>query len=168
MEIISIFDGTLYAFKYDNEARSELHKRLELWQDQEYVFSFLKENKADVKSSLEQVAQSILDDADEIEDELYELAETGKLNPYFEPLYDKTYKFEMYQKGKRRKLRLYAIKIEDHCFIITGGAIKLTPKMQDRPHTQRERDRLDECQTFLENHEIENADLLYEFLHNDD
>ncbi len=44
--------------------------------------------------------------------------------------------------GPRRSwLRIYALRI-DTTYIITGGAIKLTGKMEDRPHTQRQLDNL--------------------------
>ena len=35
-------------------------------------------------------------------------------------------------------LRIYAIKLEPGCYIITGGAIKLTRTMQEREHTLNE------------------------------
>lgn len=46
-------------------------------------------------------------------------------------------------------LRIYAIRVEPNVYIITGGAIKLTAKMQDREHTQRELDKLNACRDFL-------------------
>ncbi len=35
-------------------------------------------------------------------------------------------------------LRLYAIKLEPGCYVITGGAIKLTRTMEEREHTLKE------------------------------
>ena len=43
-------------------------------------------------------------------------------------------------KGKRTSahaswLRLYAIKLDPNIYLITGGAMKLTPTMQERTHS---------------------------------
>ena len=48
-------------------------------------------------------------------------------------------------------LRLYAIKLEPGCYIITGGAIKLTRTMQEREHTLRELNKME----FVRNHLLE-------------
>ena len=44
----------------------------------------------------------------------------------------------------------YAIRIEPNVYIITGGAIKLNAKMQDREHTQIELDKLNACRNYLQ------------------
>ena len=46
-------------------------------------------------------------------------------------------------------LRLYAIKLDDGKFLITGGAIKLTHRMEDRKHTAEELQRLDQVRNIL-------------------
>lgn len=46
-------------------------------------------------------------------------------------------------------LRIYAIRIDPNVYIVTGGAIKLTAKMQDREHTQIELEKLNKCRNFL-------------------
>lgn len=46
-------------------------------------------------------------------------------------------------------LRVYAIRIETDVYIVTGGAIKLTPSMQDRPHTMLELQKLNKCRDYL-------------------
>ena len=46
-------------------------------------------------------------------------------------------------------LRIYAIRLTDGKYIITGGAIKLTLEMKDREHTQNELIKLDKVRRFL-------------------
>lgn len=46
-------------------------------------------------------------------------------------------------------LRLYAVRLDEGQFLITGGTIKLTRAIQDRPHTQRELDKLDRTVSYL-------------------
>lgn len=44
---------------------------------------------------------------------------------------------------------MYALRVEDDVYIITGGAIKLTQKMQDRKHTNLELNKIESCRSFL-------------------
>ena len=46
-------------------------------------------------------------------------------------------------------LRIYAIKIESNCYIITGGAIKLTRTMQEHRDTLIELQKLNKLKNFL-------------------
>lgn len=46
-------------------------------------------------------------------------------------------------------LRLYAIKLEPGCYIITGGAIKLTRTMQERLHTLQELNKMEQVRNLL-------------------
>jgi hypothetical protein len=46
-------------------------------------------------------------------------------------------------------LRMYAIKLEPGCYIITGGAIKLTRTMQEREHTLAELNKMELVRNFL-------------------
>ena len=46
-------------------------------------------------------------------------------------------------------LRLYAIKLEPQTYVITGGAIKLTYKMEEREHTLKELYRIEMVRNFL-------------------
>jgi hypothetical protein len=46
-------------------------------------------------------------------------------------------------------LRIYAIKLNQGIFIITGGAIKLTATMQERKHTAEELVKIERTRRFL-------------------
>jgi len=58
----------------------------------------------------------------------------------FQPLDNRTIHFTELIKGKSKYdwLRLYAIKIDSNRFLVTGGAIKLTYKMEDHESTRDE------------------------------
>jgi hypothetical protein len=62
------------------------------------------------------------------------------------------------QKASKRWLRLYAIKIEANHYVITGGAIKLTHKMQEKEHTQKELVKLEKCRNYLQSQDVFDTD----------
>ena len=51
--------------------------------------------------------------------------------------------------GHSSWLRLYAIKLIQGNYIITGGAIKLTATMQEREHTRQELVKIDRVRRYL-------------------
>lgn len=57
---------------------------------------------------------------------------------------------------------MYALRVDKNVYIITGGAIKLTQKMQDREHTNIELDKIDRCRRFLIERGIVDLDGLIE------
>lgn len=61
-------------------------------------------------------------------------------------------------------LRLYAIRLGENCYIITGGAIKLTHHMR-RDHLQAELKKLKLVQTFLQNNDINYPEDLNIYFH---
>ena len=77
---------------------------------------------------------------DDLFEELAEHAGTGDLESLFKPL-DNSENVQVYElqklkvKGRERKsyLRVYAVRFGDE-FVITGGTLKLTKFMKDRPH----------------------------------
>ncbi|MDX2279964.1 MAG: hypothetical protein NW218_10275 [Saprospiraceae bacterium] len=70
------------------------------------------------------------------------------------------------QKGKIRKdwLRLYAVKIDHDCFVITGGAIKMSQAMQDHPDTNKELGKMRAARIFLRQNGVFDDDSFFEFL----
>lgn len=51
--------------------------------------------------------------------------------------------------GHSSWLRIYAIKLEQGVYIITGGAIKLTLRMDEREHTRRELEKMEKVRQYL-------------------
>ncbi len=173
MEILRIFEGKLYAFRYDNEEYeydddTEYDRLIELWTDVEKLKILAdKYSIADVDTFVETVP----DNAEEIRDFLDDLENSNEpLETYFQPLSDseRGFKILSLQKGKlkRNKLRLYAIKIDDNCFVITGGAIKLAQTMQEHPETNEELLKLNRAKLFLDSNGIIDKDSFYEYLNN--
>jgi hypothetical protein len=180
-----IVKDSLYAVRYNDSVSDEFKRLFEAWSDVEYLESFFEEHKADLQKefydyiTVEDAIFQTLDEASDLEQELIEIAENGKTNnndnlqTIFKPLYNqdkKKYPIPDYQDskvyGSNRKswLRIYAIRIEKNVFIITGGAIKLVPRIDDRDHLKDELDKLDKVKEFLIEEDIIDNDSIVEFL----
>jgi hypothetical protein len=86
------------------------------------------------------------------------------LEVVFNPLHNSQYQILTLNKSKAKKtwLRIYALRVENNVYIITGGAIKLTQKMQDRRHTYSELKKIESCRRFLLDQGIVDSDGLIE------
>ena len=170
LEIIN--NDSLYSVKYEENDENELRIIFNQWSDTEYLEQFFEDNKTDLQRefynyiSIEEAILRTLDEAEKLEDELIRIAKAGQTNRYenlqtfFKPLYDNEYPLPKHQKSKaygslfKSWLRLYAIRVEPNVFIITGGAIKLTKTMNDRPHLIKELDKLEKVKRFFEEEEL--------------
>jgi len=165
MKIVSIFAPNLYAFHYKNESDNEFSRLMGLWTDVKYLRDFAK--LYDIKD-IHSFVNDILSNAEEIDDFLYHLHENiESFGKYFEPLQLKEYaKVLSFQKGKikKNKLRIYAIKIAENCFVITGGAIKMSQTMQEHPDTNIELNKLNTAKAFLESNGVFDEDSFYEII----
>lgn len=169
MKIVSIFAGKLFSFHFPDESENELKRILSLWRDSEFLEQFYYENKGDLKGiSYETFSQNIIDDANQLDDTLYNLSqnESSDYDVFFKQLNNQEYQFKLLSKRKGRinDLRLYALKIDANCYVITGGAIKLTHLMEDRPHTLNERTKLDKCCRYLNDQGIFDSESFFEFI----
>jgi hypothetical protein len=70
------------------------------------------------------------------------------------------------QKGKmrRNKLRLYAVKIDTNCFVITGGAIKMSQRMDEHPDTNMELKKLNAAREYFRTNDVFDEDSFFELL----
>ena len=64
-------------------------------------------------------------------------------------------------------LRIYAIKMEPGVYVVTGGAIKLTATMAERPHTLMELNRLEIVRNYFIDNNVFDKDGLNDFLENE-
>ena len=163
MKIISIFGKNLFAIKYAGETKDEFSRLFELWQDAEYLEEFFETHKSDLENgfwgtmSIENAILESFEYAQEFEKILLELSEKsdteqiGGLEDIFSQLHNSKYQILTLNKSKAKQtwLRLYALRIENDVYIITGGAIKLTQKMQDRKHTNLELKKIENSRRFL-------------------
>lgn len=168
MEIIDTFVPCLYAFKFPDESSDELERVFDEWADPMYLFQFFEENNKDIDITIAQAIDKIQKEAKFLRDRLIELAseEPNKLNDLFKNLnnYEYTAKLLQEQKARNRWLRLYAIKIDDNNYVITGGTIKLDNQhlMQDKAHTQKELDKINKCRDYLKDEGVIDDDSFQE------
>jgi len=172
MKIVRIFANqlNLFAFRFEGEKMNELRRLLTLWNDTSYLYEFVTDNKSDVPKDvpIRALVFQLIDNANDIDDTLNEISSNPKrsLEEFFKPLDNQEYHIVELSKQKGRKdyLRLFAIKIDKNCFVITGGAIKFHHLNKDRPHTKKEMQKIDRCRDYLKDNGVFDADSLYEFL----
>ena len=165
MKIFRIFAEQLFAFHYDNEVDNEYERLMELWTDVAYLKSYAKKNNID---DVTVFINDILRDAEQIQDFLESLNQ-GKepFGFYFEPIQETERKKSLaFQKGKikRNRLRYYAVKVDVDCFVITGGAIKMSQTMQEHPDTNNELTKLKKARAYLNANGVFDEDSFYELL----
>jgi hypothetical protein len=170
MKIVSIFANQLFAFHYENEKLNELRRLLKLWNNTEYLFKFVTSNKLDAPQNIPiyNLISQLINNANQIDVTLDKISKDPNraLEEFFKPLENQEYQIVELskQKGRNNYLRLFAIKIDNNCFVITGGAIKFHHRNKDRLHTQTEMDKLDNCKNYLKNNGVFDSDSLNDFL----
>lgn len=175
MEIIPIFAPHLYAISYPetydavwneevcsffNEEEigntDEFQRVFSLWSNPLYLDNFFFNNQ-DYLSHPYWLNKSFpISDLPKITREISikfekELKKNKFIESKFNPLDDNDTKFIELSKAKAKRnwLRLYAIKISDNRFLITGGAIKLTYEMKDHKSTSDELKKLEKVKNYL-------------------
>lgn len=166
MRIVSIFEhrkNCLYAVLYEDNDFDALEILQEQWSDPEELRKIFKQFKKDYeafygKTKISLIVEKAIEDADLLFEKLFELAEdeSGKnLSEFFKPLYNKEagnlYDLQQnkgYGMHWNSFLRIYAIRY-GKSYVITGGAIKLTEKMNDRSHTKTELYKLNLVRDYL-------------------
>ena len=122
----------------------------DLWHNPEYLRAFFTTKVDDLANTwkgmtVEQAIDRIEDEADDFSEELKDIEtkadgyEDKSLDDVFEHLHNEEFRFRGRNKDHRKArpdlndsaLRIYAIRLEDGSFIVTGGGIKLAAKMKD-------------------------------------
>jgi hypothetical protein len=180
MKIIHIFGDSLYSFQYDHENLNEFEQLFDNWQDPEFLEQFFTKNEADLTSgffgsiSIEDAALKTNQEANRLEKKLLSLANSNKqsLDDIFKPLHKAGHDIGSFSSSKaygdisKSWLRVYALKIENGVYVVTGGAIKLTKTLEEREHTKLELQRIDRCKAFLKEQGIDNIDGIVELVWN--
>lgn len=178
MKIVRIFDNCLFAVSYDNEPTDEFDRLFDLWQDTQYLFNFFTDNLNDLQSgfwgtiSIDEAIIRTIKDAQYFEKLFLKLSgqtilrQNNGLDSLFVPLDNLQTQIKDLNKSKARQswLRIYALRVERNIYIVTGGAIKLTARMKERPHTKEELKKLEKCRNFLLEHGIIETDGVIEEL----
>lgn len=171
MKIVTTFVSNLYAFHFPNEGFDELERVFDEWEDLMFLFQFFTDNETDLKGefTVEEAVDKTRIEVKKFRKRMLELAcsKPHKLNLFFTNLDNLEYRQAILprQKAKQKWLRLYALKIEydeNTFYVITGGMIKLTERMEDRNHGKHERTKLNGCKDFLKDNGVYDADSFFE------
>lgn len=158
---------SLYAVRYDGELMHELAKLFDLWRDMEYLENFFTCHHADLNQfwghlTAKEAARATKDEARRLEQRLFDLAGAGNsrtdddnLSVLFKPLGTTILRPGELEKCKARGatkkswLRIYAVRLNVNEFVISGGAIKLTKTMNERPHLLKELEKLERVRRYV-------------------
>ena len=156
-------NNTLWAVRYEGAEDNALQQVFSQWSDPEWLVDFFQENMSDLESyfkitDLNQAIYDTIDDGIRLQCLILDISPDADLDRIFRPLDNGRTSEMLLGKEKARIkerlrhaswLRIYAIKLEPGCYIITGGAIKLTRTMQEREHTLAELNKLECVRNFL-------------------
>lgn len=171
-------NNTLWAVRYEGMVDNALQSLFEQWSDPEWLVDFFLANMADLKTyfkitDLNQAIYDTIDDNQRMQCLILDLSPEANLDKLFRPL-ENNRTGEMLlgrEKAKIKErpqhgswLRIYAIKLEPGCYIITGGAIKLTHKMDERKHTLAELAKMEQVRNYLINNQAVDVDGFVDFL----
>lgn len=172
-------------FEKDGSPKNEFKRLFNNWSDVEYLDAFFDKHQSDLKTEFytdiltENAIERTINEANKLEQKLISIAENGKTNNsenldnLFKPLDNReksVYPPPEYQKNKvygdeyKSWLRIYAIRIEENVFIVTGGAIKLVKNMNEREHLINELKKLDKIKQFLIGEGIIDKEGIVEYL----
>lgn len=156
-------NDTLWAVRYDGAQDNALQQLFSQWNDPEWLVDFFLENMSDLESyfritDINQAIYDTIDDSLRMQCLILDISPDADLDRIFRPLHNgRTGEMLLGKEKARIKeraghaswLRIYAIKLEPGCYIITGGAIKLTRTMQEREHTLAELNKMEQVRNFL-------------------
>ena len=182
MKIVCVSESikkNLLSIQYDGIDVSEFRRIINYWNDPKDLKKFFEDNQTDLNSgyfgtiSVSKAIQRTIFEAKKLEKIIYDVALAGQsdatnnLQILFKPLYNKEkekYPIPQLQESKvygKTWLRIYAVRIGINCFVISGGAIKLTKDMQAE-HLKDELEKLKSTKQYLK--DIDFVDDDYELL----
>jgi len=171
----------LWAVRDMEKPKNELALLFDSWNDIGFLMDFFMENLDDLKQffHIQRISDAIddtMDDAEELQRLILDIPYTENLDELFTPLGSADLTIRELTREKARNwdrighaswLRVYAIRLEKNVFVVTGGAIKLTRSMQERPHTQEQLDKLNSCRQFLLDNGVFDADSFISLIEED-
>jgi len=156
VDIFAIVKKSLLAVKFKSKRYDEFALLFRNWNDVAYLEQFFNDNKKDLQSvffgniTVEEAVLHTIDEAERMETYIRTIAERGLIDSdntlqdlVFKPLSKADFSLQhvaskSYGRNNPSWLRLYAIRIAKNLYVVTDGAIKLTEKMNERAHLNRE------------------------------
>ena len=173
-------NGKLWSVVYDGDTKDILTKTLSNWIDIDYLTSFFVANREDLQvyfriTNLDEAVFDTIADATSLACLILDLSPTASLNGLFRPL--QPYRMSEMSLSKEKAkgnrvsghpswLRIYAIKLDDNVFLITGGAIKLTHLMEEREHTLEELKKMEQVRRYLIDNGVFDSEGLNDYITN--
>lgn len=184
MNFVRIFEPEVFLLSaiFDDDRGDEFNRIFEQWTDIEFLDNFFNKNKEDLKLDTWKritVDQAIIETSKEARAFQRKIGDLKDKSPVeiiqffsnlFKPLDNQQSRFDYLDKKKAYGLRspswlrIYALKVGEDMYIITGGAIKLTATMSERRHTLEELDKLARCRQFLMDEGILDKDGMTDYL----
>ena len=181
MELVTIFvnkdtNEGLYAVRYEEGALDEWERIFDNWNNTNFVISYLITNEEALQDdyfqhyTIDDLVTKVHEEADKLIADF--VRETNiDMETLFKPLDPKHINFDandVLQKAKaviddnenypQPILRVYAIRLTEKTFIITGGAIKLTHFMESHHDTRDELQKLEKVRQWLLENGIDTQD----------
>lgn len=156
-------NGRLWAVVYDGGEANALSVLFEQWNDVSWLRSFFEKNFTDLSSyfkitDINRAVYDTLEDAEDLACLIFDWNPDVRLGQLFRYL-ENTRTYEMLLGREKAKggrisghaswLRIYAIRLEEDTYLITGGAIKLTQLMEERSHTLLELEKMEKVRNYL-------------------
>lgn len=194
MKLITIFDsgdfsegGGLLSVLFEQSEKDEFQLFFDKMRNRQWLFDFFKYYNSELlmfypNETIETAIEKTQEEIDVIENSLLHAFRDGVvrknngLDQLFRPLHNYEYSIRELQKSKTKAskhlirnpwCRLYAIRIEKNLFVITGGGIKLSDKMNQMAHLNLELKKISMTQSFLRSKNIITGQDLNEFYEND-
>lgn len=177
VDIFAVVEGSLYAVRYDGKVCDEFKTLFDQWQDIEYLEQFFEDNKHDLKNgiynhlSIEDAITRTINEAFKFEKKILHAAKNSINNSNAKNTLEKVVFTSLHKEirsneyieskayGTKRKswLRVYAIRLAQDVYFVSGGAIKLTKDMRP-PHLKEELKKLKATTAYLKEEFIINEE----------
>ena len=171
-------DGRLWAVRDDGEGDNAFYILFDKWDDVVWLRQFFRDNWDDLSAyfkvtDINQAIEDTIEDSDQLQCLMLDLQPDSNLESLFHSL--ENFRISEMMLGKEKAklkrtvrhsswFRIYAIKLSQGVYVITGGAIKLTLKMEERNHTKAELAKLEKVRRFLLNEDIIDDDSFIDYV----
>lgn len=167
MEVVEVVDSVLFAIRWSADRSHELDELAEKLADVEFLNIYFEAHESRLgyfKISVETAVLRTAKEARLLLQELYDFAKNSSANetPDLDGLFEPLHKTEAYQHPRfytdfKAKgidapwVRVYAVKLDDNIYVISGFGIKLVKRMQEDEQLMEELNKLEKATQYLKN-----------------